>query len=125
MPATVGVCPKAAAKWVTRFCTEDTAGLRHQSSRPHKLRHPTPEYVICRIEALRHQRWTGQRTVAELGISTSTVSHTLHRLGLSRIRYIELLSLSRRYERSRPDEMIHIDIKKLGCFKVPGHRITG
>ena len=59
--AAFGVCPKTAAKWVARFRIEGITSLRDRSSRPHKLRLPTPQYVIRRIEALRHQRWTGQR----------------------------------------------------------------
>ena len=123
--AAFGICPKTAAKWVARFRTEGTAGLRDRSSRPHKLRRPTPEYVIRRIEALRRQRCTGQRIATELGLSPSTVSRTLRRLRLSRIKDIEPLPPPNRYERSRPGEMLHIDIKKLGRFKAPGHRITG
>ena len=122
--AAFGVCPKTAAKWVVRFRTEGIAGLRDRSSRPHKLRQPTPEYVIRRIETLRCQRWTGLRVATKLGIS-STVSRTLRRFGLSRIKDIDPLLPPRRYERSRPGEMIHIDIKKLGRFKAPGHPITG
>ena len=56
----------------------------------------------------------------ELGISLLTVSRTLHRLGLSRIKDINPFPPPRRYERSKPGEMIHIDIKKLGHFKAPG-----
>ena len=123
--AAFGICPKTAAKWVARFRTESIAGLRYRSSRPHKLRQPAPEYFIRRIETLRRQRWTGQRIATELGIAPSTVSRTLRRLGLSRIKDIDPLPPPRRYERNRPGEMIYIDIKKLGRFKTPGHQITG
>ena len=123
--AAFGVCPKTAAKWVARFRTEGIAGLRDRSSRLHKLRPPAPKYVIHRIETLRRQRWTGQRIATELGISPSTVSRTLRRLGLSRIKDIDPLPPPRRYERSRSGEMVHINIKKLGRFKALGHRITG
>ena len=70
--AVFGVCPEIVAKWVARFCTEGIVGLWDRSSRPHKLRHLTLEYAICWIEALRRQRWTGQRVATELGISPST-----------------------------------------------------
>ena len=86
-----GVCPKTTAKWVARFRTEGIARLQDRSSRPHKLHHPTPQYIIRRIEVLRRLRWTGQRTDTELGISPSAVSLTLHRLGLSKIKDIALL----------------------------------
>ena len=62
--------------------------LRDRSSRPHKQHHPIPEYVIRRIKALWHPRWARQRAATELGISPSTVSRTLRRLGLSRIKDI-------------------------------------
>ena len=62
----------------------------YRSSQPHKPRHPTPEYVIRRIEALQCPRWTGSRTATELGLSPSTISRTLHRLGLSKIKDIYL-----------------------------------
>ena len=120
-----GQMPKTAEKWVARFRIEDIAGLRDRSSRPHKLRQPAPEYVMHRIETLRHQRWTGQRITTKLGISPSTVNRTPRRLGLSRIKDINLLPPPHHYEHSRPGEMIHIDIKKLGRFKAPEHRITG
>ena len=122
--ATFGVCRKTAAKWTARFRTEGIASLQDRSSRLHKLRHPTPECIIRRTEALRRQRWTGQRTATELGISPSTVSRTLRRLRLGRIKDIEPFPPPRRYERSRLGEMIHFDIKKSGCFKAPEHRIT-
>ena len=120
-----GVCPKTAAKWVARFRTEGIASLRDRSSRPHKLRHPTPECVIRRIKALWRQQWTSQRTATELGISPLTVSRTLRRLRLSRIKDIEPLPPPCRYGRSKSSEMIYIDIKKLEHFNAPGHRITG
>ncbi len=105
----------------TKFASQSSQHF----SQPHKLHNPTSEYVVRQIEVLWHQRWTDQRATAELGISPSTVSRTLHRLGPSRIKDINPLPLPRRYGRSRPGEMIHIDIKKLKHFKVPRHRITG
>jgi hypothetical protein len=62
---------------------------------------------------------------AELGISQATVSRILRRLGLNMLSALEPAEPVRRYERERPGEMIHIDIRKLGRFNNIGHRITG
>ncbi len=74
---------------------------------------------------MRRQRLTGKRIAAELKVSPATVSRVLCRLGLNRMRYLEPAVPVRRYEREHPGELIHIDIKKLGRFVRPGHRITG
>ena len=120
-----GVCCKTVRKWVERFLAEGPAGLQDRSCRPHRLRRPTPQPLIAQIEALRRQRWTGQRIAAELGLSPATVSRVLKRLGLNRLKALEPAEPPRRYERENPGELIHIDIKKLGRFERPGHRITG
>ena len=121
----VGVSPKTVRKWVTRFEAEGVAGLRDRSSRPHRLRKPTPPETIARIEALRRQRCTGRQIAAETGVSPATVSRVLSRRGLSRLKDLEPAEPVQRYERDRPGELIHIDIKKLGRFERPGHRVTG
>lgn len=123
--AAFGLCVKTVRKWVARFQAEGEAGLRDRSSRPHRLHRPTPGAVVERIAALRRERWTGKRIAAELGVSPATVSRVLRRLGLSRLRDLEPAEPVRRYERKRPGELIHLDIKKLGRFDRVGHRITG
>jgi transcriptional regulator with XRE-family HTH domain len=80
---------------------------------------------VERIEALRRQRFTGQQIARDLGVSPATVSRVLCRLGLNRIATLEPAEPVRRYERERPGELIHIDIKKLSRFERTGHRITG
>jgi transposase len=114
--AAVGVCPRTVRKWVNRFKAEGLAGLQDRSSRPHHLRQPTPQSTIDRIEALRRQRWTGAAIAAEVGVSAATVSRVLKRFGLNRLRALEPADPPRRYQRERPGELIHIDIKKLGKF---------
>ena len=123
--ASFGVCVKTVRKWVARFATEGADGLCDRSSRPHRLHRPTPGTTVERVAALRRERWTGKRIAAEVGVSPATVSRVLGRLGLSRMRDLEPAEPVRRYERARPGEMIHIDIKKLGRFERVGHRITG
>jgi transposase InsO family protein len=121
----VGVCPRTVRKWVRRFEAEGLAGLQDRSSRPERLRQPTPQITVDRIEALRRQRLTGKAIAVETGVSAATVSRVLKRLGLNRLSALEPAEPPRRYQRDRPGELIHIDIKKLGCFDRIGHRITG
>jgi transposase InsO family protein len=121
----VGVSPRTVRKWVGRYQTEGLAGLQDRSSRPHRLHRPTAQTVVDRIEALRRQRLTGQAIAAETGVSAATVSRILKRLGLNRLSALQPAEPPRRYQRDRPGELIHIDIKKLGKFNKIGHRITG
>jgi len=121
----VGVCPRTARKWLARFEAEGIAGLRDRSSRPKKLHKPTRETIVERIIALRRERWTGKHIACETGVSPATVSRVLKRAGLSRLKALEPAEPIRRYERKAPGEIIHLDIKKLGRFERPGHRITG
>jgi transposase InsO family protein len=121
----VGVCPRTVRKWVARYHAEGLAGLQDRSSRPQRLYRPIPQEVVERIEKLRRQRLTGKAIAAETGVCAATVSRVLRRLGLNRLSALEPAAPPRRYERDRPGELIHIDIKKLGKFNRIGHRITG
>lgn len=120
-----GVCPRTARKWLARFEAQGAAGLLDRSSRPSKLRNPTPDEIAARIERLRRQRWTGKHIARQVGVSPATVSRVLKRAGLSRLKDLEPAQPVRRYEREHPGELIHLDIKKLGRFERVGHRITG
>jgi transposase InsO family protein len=117
--------PKTVAKWVERFRAEGVDGLRDRSSKPLSSPSQTPPATCAAVEALRRQRYTGKQIAAELGISPATVSRILRRLGLNTLSALEPAEPVRRYERDKPGEMIHIDIKKLGRFNKIGHRITG
>ena len=121
----MGVSTRTVRKWVGRYLAQGEAGLADRSSRPHRLRRPTPEATALRIETLRRQRWTGKRIALAVGLSKATVSRVLRRLGLSRIKDLEPAEPVRRYQRDHPGELIHLDIKKLGRFHKVGHRITG
>ena len=120
-----GVCPRTARKWLVRFKAQGAAGLQDRSSRPNKLRNPTPDGIAARIVALRRQRWTGKHIARQVGVSPATVSRVLKRAGLSRFKDLEPAEPVRRYERAHPGDLIHLDIKKLGRFERVGHRITG
>src|SRR5437764_8763594 len=111
-----GVCPRTVRKWVERYRREGLAGLNDRSSRPHRLHRPTPQSVVEQVEALRRARRTGKQIAADLHLSPATVSRILKRLGLNRIGALEPAAPVRRYERAKPGEMIHLDIKKLGRF---------
>ena len=123
--AAAGVCPRTVRKWLERYEREGEAGLQDRSSRPHHLYRPTAPARVAQIEALRRQRWTGEAIAREVGVSAATVSRVLRRLGLNRLSALEPAPPVRRYERERPGELIHIDIKKLGRFAAEGHRVTG
>jgi transposase InsO family protein len=116
---------KTVSKWVDRFLKEGHGGLRDRSSRPHRLRNPTPAQTVDQVVALRRQRLTGRQIAKETGVSRSTVSRLLRAVRLSRIRDLEPAEPVKRYERDHPGELIHLDIKKLGRFEQVGHRITG
>jgi transposase InsO family protein/transposase len=118
------VSERTAAKWVRRYRAEGGLGLADRSSTPQHVPHRTPEDRIEAIAALRRLRMTGAEIAGCLGMALSTVSGILTRIGMGRLSTIGL-EPARRYERSRPGELLHVDIKKLGRILRPGHRVTG
>ena len=62
-----GVCPRTGRKWRDRFEQEGLAGLQDRSSRPHRLRKPTPPEVIEHIASLRRQRMPGKEIATTVG----------------------------------------------------------
>ena len=121
----MGVSASTVYKWRQRHRAEGVAGLRDRSSRPNASPARTPGDIEARVVALRKERRIYHRIAAETGVSRATVGRILTRYGLNRWRDLDPAEPVRRYERARPGEMIHIDIKKLGRFNKPGHRITG
>jgi transposase InsO family protein len=117
--------PKTVAKWVDRFQAEGLVGLRDRSSKPLSSPSQIPLATAEAVERLRRQRRTQQHIAGELAISKATVSRILKRRGLSLLSSLEPQDPRPRYERDKPGEIIHIDIKKLGRFNAIGHRITG
>src|SRR5215208_2209781 len=120
----VGVCPRTVRKWLKRYREEGLDGLLDRSSRPHRLYRPLAKPIVDCIAELRRRRCTGKQIAAELGVSPASVSRVLKRLGLNRLRALEPAEPVRRYQRDKPGELLHIDIKKLGRFDRVGHRIT-
>jgi transposase InsO family protein len=122
--ASFGVSPRTVHKWRARYREGGPEGLADRSSRPRTQPNrtdPEREELICR---LRHCRLTGPQIAQALKMPSSTVASVLKRAGLARLRDLEPPEPVRRYERSDPGELIHVDTKKLGCIRRVGHRIT-
>jgi transposase len=119
-----GVSAKTCGKWVTRFELEGEAGLLDRSSAPNTVANKTDDARIGCIAALRRLRMTGPEIADVLGMALSTVSGILTSIGMGRLGRLGMQP-AQRYERQRPGELIHIDIKRLGRIARVGHRITG
>ncbi len=123
----MGISRTTAHKWVRRWRAEGDPGLHDRSSRPLTTPHRTPADVENRICELRRDCKLGPARIGPiLGIPSSTVHRVLTRHGLNQLRWMDRPTgqIIRRYERSRPGEPVHVDIKKLG--NIPdggGHRI--
>jgi transposase len=108
-----GVSVRCARKWVGRYRVEGKQGLLDRSSAPRTVANRTPEERVEAIVALRRLRMTAAEIAELLAMALSTVSGILRRLGMGRLGRIGL-EQPVRYERSRPGELIHIDVKRLG-----------
>ena len=119
-----GISERTAYRWLARWRAGDRQ-LVDRSSAPKRVPRRTARSVEALIEQLRRLRMTSTRIAAELEMAVSTVGAVLKRLGLNRLSRLEPPEPPNRYERRRPGELIHVDIKKLGRFDRPGHRVTG
>jgi transposase InsO family protein len=122
-----GVSERTAGKWVRRYRSEGECGLLDRSSAPRRVHNATSAERVEAIAALRRVRLTGPEIAETLEMATSTVSAVLKRIGLGKLSRLEPTEPVRRYEKNRPGELIHIDVKKLGRIsaKGAGHRVTG
>jgi len=119
------VSVRCARKWAGRYRLEGEQGLFDRSSAPGRIPHRTPAQRIEAIAALRRLRFTGPEIAETLGMALSTVSGILTRTGMGKLGRLGL-EPAVRYERERPGELIHIDVKKLGRIQGgAGHRVTG
>jgi transposase InsO family protein len=122
--AAADVSERTAGKWVGRFKAEGEAGLLDRSSAAHTVHNRTCELRIQAIAALRRLRFTAAQIAEVLAMPETTVSGILRRIGLAKLGRLGQ-EPAVRYERQRPGELLHIDVKKLGRILVPGHRVTG
>jgi len=122
-----GVSARTAGKWVRRYGAEGEAGLLDRSSAPRTVHNATSPERVEAIAALRRLRLTGPEIAELLEMATSTVSAVLKRIGLGKLSRLGPEAPIRRYEKSRPGELIHIDVKKLGRIGPhgAGHRMLG
>ncbi|AGS73888.1 IS481 family transposase [Streptomyces collinus] len=127
--AEMGISRATAHKWIRRSRTEGEAGLADRSSRPRTTPHRTPATVEARVCQLRQARKLGPALIGPaLGLPASTVHRILVRHALNRLAFLDRPTgqAIRRYERARPGELIHVDVKKLG--RIPdggGHKVLG
>jgi transposase InsO family protein len=120
-----GISDRTARKWRARYQAEGLVGLLDRSSAPSIVANRTDERRIEVIAALRRLRMTGAEIAECLGMRLSTVSGILTRIGLGKLGRLGL-EPAQRYERERPGELIHVDVKKLGRIqRGAGHRVTG
>jgi transposase len=120
-----GVSVRTVSKWLARFRAEGVDGLIDRSSAPRSVPARTPEERVELIALLRRLRMTAAEIAETLSMPLSTVSTVLQRIGLGKLSRLEPLEPPNRYERRRPGELLHIDVKKLGRIGVPGHRVHG
>ena len=122
--AAMGISRKCVRTWLMRFDAEGEAGLRDRSSRPHRSPRRTPAAVESVVVELRRRERRGQDWIGpELGVPARTVSRILRRHQLPYLAELDpitgqLIRASKetavRYERDRPGELVHMDVKKIG-----------
>ena len=120
-----GISSRTVYKWLARHRESGREGLWDRSSRPHRSPGRLEAERIALVEQLRRCRQTSPQIARGLGMPCSTVARVLRRAGLHRLRMLEPPEPPRRYERSRPGDLLHLDIKKLGRIGRVGHRIHG
>ena len=111
--AAMGVSVRCARKWIGRYRLEGEQGLVDRSSAPRRLANRTAPDRVEAIAKLRRLRFTAAEIAETLGMALSTVSGILTRIGMGKLGRLGL-EQPIRYERSRPGELVHIDVKKLG-----------
>ena len=120
-----GVSRRCARKWVGRYREAGVAGLADRSSAPRRVANRTRPERVAAIVALRQLRMTAAEIAETLAMPLSTVSVVLRRNGVGKLGRIGL-EPAIRYERSRPGELVHVDVKKLGRIEGgAGKRVGG
>ena len=120
-----GVSRRTAFKWKARYREAGEAALVDRSSRPRRMPRQAHPMRVEEILRLRRRRYTGAQIAVRVGLSPATIARVLARAGLSRLKNLEPVEPVVRYQKERPGELIHVDIKKLGRIGRVGHRIHG
>ncbi|WP_226486662.1 IS481 family transposase [Streptomyces parvulus] len=129
LAAEMGISRPTAHKWIRRWRAEGEQGLHDRSSRPRTTPHRTPATTEARVCRLRQDRKLGPARLGPiLGLPASTTHRILVRHRLNRLAFLDRPTgqVIRRYERERPGELVHVDVKKLG--RIPdggGHKVLG
>ncbi len=123
--AAAGISVRTTYKWLRRHRLGGRPALEDASSRPHRQPHRTAPDRIARILAARHQRLTAWAIAVREQVPRSTVAAILARAGLNRLAWLAPPLPVVRYERTRPGELVHLDIKPLARILRVGHRIHG
>jgi len=124
--AAFAVSVRTVRKWLARFRAGGRAALSNHARAPAQVSGRRATATVALILHLRRSlRMTGAAIAAKPGLARSTVARWLRREGLGRLARVDPPEPVRRYQRERPGELIHLDIKKLGRFDHPGHRVTG
>jgi transposase InsO family protein len=112
-------------KWCRRAAEDAAAALQDRASTPHHSPQRLVRFRRRQIEKRRRQRWSSRRIAQYYDLPISTVVTEIRRLGLNRLSRLEPPRPVVRYERERPGEFVHLDIKKLGKIGRVGHRMHG
>ncbi|MDQ4131518.1 MAG: IS481 family transposase [Actinomycetota bacterium] len=120
-----GISERTAYRWLARWRAAGEAGLVDRSSAPKRIPHRTPDDRVRAICSLRKLRLTAAEIAEVLTMALSTVSAVLRRRGLGKRSRLEPPEPPNRYERARPGELVHLDVKKLGRIAGAGHRVLG
>jgi transposase InsO family protein len=120
-----GVSVRTVYRWCRRYREDGRSGLADRPSRPLCVPRRTPPRREREIEKLRYRRKTALQISRRLGVPRSTVAAVLKRRGLERLSKLVPKPPVVRYERERPGELLHLDVKKLGRIRGVGHRIHG
>lgn len=118
-----GVSARTVFRWLCRY--DAGQPMTDRSSAPRRRPTRTPAKVEAQIGRLRRLRFTSTRIAATLRMPVSTVCAVLKRIGLNRLSKLEPPEPPNRYCRRHAGELVHVDVKKLGRFTRPGHRVTG
>ncbi len=121
-----GISTRRAQVWHRRFGEAGVDGLYDRSSRPHvSPRITTPDKRERIIDLRRNYRLPYPEIARRTGVSTATVGRICIHAAVAKLPPLETTPPKRRYERKTPDEILHLDTKKLARFERPGHRVTG